>query len=255
MLLANIAGFYAAWHGPEGLARIAERVHRLTSIAAAGLTSAGLHLLHDTWFDTVSVIVADADDVLGRARELGLDLRRVDAGTVGFTFDETVGPDVVTALWEAFGVTGDVGQLDSEATDGIPAGHRRTSSVLPQQVFHRYHSEHGMLRYIRRLADRDLALDRTMIPLGSCTMKLNATSEMLPITWPEFSEVHPFAPDDEWQGYRRLIDELEAMLVAITGYDAVSLQPNAGSQGEFAGLLAIRAFHLRQRTSRSGRSA
>jgi len=243
VLLANIAGFYAAWHGPDGLRRIAERVHRLASIAAAGLTSAGLQLLHDSWFDTVSVIVPDADVVTGRARQLGLDLRRVDAGTVGFTFDETVGPDVVAALWEAFGIEGDVGQLDSEATDGIADGQRRTSPILPQQVFHRYRSEHAMLRYIRRLADRDLALDRTMIPLGSCTMKLNATSEMLPITWPEFSDVHPFAPDDEWRGYRRLIDELEAMLVAITGYDAVSLQPNAGSQGEFAGLLAMRAYH------------
>ena len=120
-------------------------------------------------------------------------------------------------MWAAFGVSGDVAELDSEATDGIPAEARRTSPVLPQQVFHRYHSEHAMLRYIRRLADRDLALDRTMIPLGSCTMKLNATSEMLPITWPEFAELHPFAPDDEWHGYRQLIDELEAMLVAITG--------------------------------------
>lgn len=243
VLLANIAGFYAAWHGPEGLGRIAERVQRLTSIAAAGLTSADHHLVHDTWFDTVAVVVPDADVVLERARGLGLDLRRVDAGTVAFTFDETVTPGVVETLWAAFGVRGDVSELDSEATDGIPAGGRRTTPVLPQQVFHRYHSEHAMLRYIRRLADRDLALDRTMIPLGSCTMKLNATSEMLPITWPEFAEVHPFAPDDEWHGYRRLIDELEAMLLAVTGYDAVSLQPNAGSQGEFAGLLAIRAFH------------
>jgi glycine dehydrogenase len=243
VLLANIAGFYAVWHGPEGLGRIAERVHRLTSIAAAGLTSADHHLLHDTWFDTVAVVVPNADAVIERSRAAGLDLRRVDAGTVAFTFDETVTPDVVEAVWAAFGVSGDVAELDSEATDGIPADGRRTSPVLPQQVFHRYHSEHAMLRYIRRLADRDLALDRTMIPLGSCTMKLNATSEMLPITWPEFADVHPFAPDDEWNGYRRLIDELEAMLVAVTGYDAVSLQPNAGSQGEFAGLLAIRAYH------------
>jgi glycine dehydrogenase len=243
VLLANIAGFYAAWHGPEGLGRIAERVHRLTSIAAAGLTSSGHHLRHDTWFDTVAVIVPSADAVLERGRSLGVDLRRVDDGTVAFTLDETVSPAVVETIWAAFGVTGDVGELDREATDGIPASGRRTTPVLPQQVFHRYHSEHAMLRYIRRLADRDLALDRTMIPLGSCTMKLNATSEMLPITWPEFADVHPFAPDDEWQGYRRLIDELEAMLVAVTGYDAVSLQPNAGSQGEFAGLLAIRAYH------------
>jgi glycine dehydrogenase len=243
VLLANIAGFYAAWHGPDGLSRIAERVQRLTSIAAAGLSSAGLALVHDSWFDTLAVVVPDATEVVARGRALGIDLRHVDATTVAFTFDETVTPAVVETVWASFGITGDVAELDGEATDGVAPAQRRTSPVLPQQVFHRYHSEHAMLRYIRRLADRDLALDRTMIPLGSCTMKLNATSEMLPITWPEFSEVHPFAPDDEWQGYRRLIDELEAMLVAVTGYDAVSLQPNAGSQGEFAGLLAIRAFH------------
>ncbi|MBK5331877.1 MAG: aminomethyl-transferring glycine dehydrogenase [Ilumatobacteraceae bacterium] len=237
VLLANIAGFYAAWHGPEGLRRIAERIHRLTSIAADGLRSADFTLVNDTWFDTLQVH-CNANAVLARAAAAGLDLRLVDDMTIGFSFDETSNPSTVSALLAAFEITADV--TDTE-TDGLLL--RRTDEFLTQSVFSRYHTEHEMLRYLRRLADKDLALDRTMIPLGSCTMKLNATVEMEPLTWPGLADMHPFAPDECTVGIRHMIAELEAMLVSITGYDAVSLQPNAGSQGEFAGLLAIHAYH------------
>ena len=238
VLLANIAGFYATWHGPEGLRRIAERVQRLTSIAAAAFAAAGIAVRNDTWFDTLQVRV-NAADAHRRAAAAGIDLRHVDAATVGISFDETSTIATVEAVLAACGVS--VPALHDDAADGLTD--RRTDEVLTQSVFNRYHTEHEMLRYLRRLADRDLALDRTMIPLGSCTMKLNATVEMLPVTWPEFADVHPFAPDEETLGYRTMIHQLEQMLVAITGYDAVSLQPNAGSQGELAGLLAIRAYH------------
>ena len=237
VLLANIAGFYAAWHGPEGLRRIAERIHRLTSMAADGLRSADLTLVNDTWFDTLQVH-CNANAVLARAAAAGLDLRLVDDMTIGFSFDETSTPSTVSALLAAFEITADVSDTE---TDGLPR--RRTDEFLTQSVFSRYHTEHEMLRYLRRLADKDLALDRTMIPLGSCTMKLNATVEMEPLTWPGLADMHPFAPDECTVGIRHMIAELEAMLVSITGYDAVSLQPNAGSQGEFAGLLAIHAYH------------
>ena len=239
VLLANMASMYACWHGPHGLRRIAERVHRLTSVAAAALRAGGQSLVHDTWFDTVCV-ACDADAIVSAGQRAGIDVRRVDAGKVAFSFDETTTLEVVNRLLGVFGA-GDAGGDVAAEHDGIRAW--RTSEVLTQGVFNRYHTEHEMLRYLRRLADKDLALDRTMIPLGSCTMKLNAAAEMIPVTWPEFAGVHPYAPDDETIGYREMIDQLEAMLVAITGYDAVSLQPNAGSQGELAGLLAIRAYH------------
>ncbi|MFM2077336.1 MAG: glycine dehydrogenase [Actinomycetota bacterium] len=241
VLLANMAGFYATWHGPEGLRRIAERVQRLTSIAAAGLRAAnGVTVVHDTWFDTL-LVACDASSVLGAARDAGIDLRPVDDDHVAFSFDELTDLVLVRRVLAVFGA-------DTETLTDVDAGseglqRRRTDDFLTQSVFARYHTEHEMLRYLRRLSDRDLALDRTMIPLGSCTMKLNATVEMQPITWAEFADVHPYAPDDETEGYRALITQLEQMLVAITGYDAVSLQPNAGSQGEFAGLLAIRGYH------------
>jgi glycine dehydrogenase len=241
VLLANIAGFYAVWHGPDGLERIAERTHRLASIAAAGARAAGLRLRHDEWFDTITVEGVDAAAVLVAARQRDLDLRLVDDDTVGLTFDETSTLEVVGAALEALGAA-----LPAEP-DEVPAAlspaARRDDTFMAQDVFHRYRTEHELLRYLRRLADLDLALDRTMIPLGSCTMKLNATVEMMPITWPAFAELHPFAPADESDGLRALIDELEHWLAEITGYDAVSVQPNAGSQGELAGLLAIRAFH------------
>jgi glycine dehydrogenase len=241
VLLANIAGLYASWHGPHGLTRIAERVHRLTSVAAAGLRAAGVALRHDSWFDTITVDGVHPDAVLAAGRDHDLDFRRVDDHAVGLTFDETSTLDVVSRVLAAFGAT--LPDSPDDSPDGLPEAARRSDQFLTQSVFNRYHTEHEMLRYLRRLADRDLALDRTMIPLGSCTMKLNATTEMEAITWPEFAELHPFAPDDESSGLRELTAELERWLAEITGYDAVSVQPNAGSQGEFAGLLAIRAYH------------
>jgi glycine dehydrogenase len=244
VLLAVIAGMYAAWHGPEGLRRIAFRVHRLTSILVAGLRAGGIDVPAETWFDTVRISVPGrADDVCAGARAEGMNLWRVDADTVGISFDETTTRVVVEALWRVFGVTASVAELDTAAASGMPATHARSGDLLSHPVFNRYHSEHEMVRYLRRLSDRDLALDRTMIPLGSCTMKLNATTEMLPITWPEFAQMHPFAPIEQAAGYLEMIRDLEAALCEITGYDAVSLQPNAGSQGELAGLLAIRAYH------------
>ena len=238
VLLANIAAFYACWHGADGLRRIAERTHRLTSLLADALQRGGLDLVNDTWFDTLRVRVPDAATAHARARAAGYDLLEVDATTVGVSLDETSSLATVADVLAFVGVETPVGD---DAPDGLPT--RRTGVLLDHEVFRRYRTEHEMLRYLRRLADKDLALDRTMIPLGSCTMKLNATAEMAPITWPEFAHVHPYAPDDETEGYRAMIAGLERALVAITGYDAVSLQPNAGSQGEFAGLLAIRAYH------------
>ena len=247
VLLANIAGMYAVWHGPDGLTRIAERVHRLTSILAGGLRAAGHTLVNETWFDTVQVRVPGrAVEIVGAARRARINLRLVDADTIGISLDETTTPEVVDRVWAAFGIDDDAtdtATLDATAEDGLPASARRHGELLTHPVFNRYHSEHELLRYLRRLADRDLALDRTMIPLGSCTMKLNAAAEMLPVTWPEFAHVHPYAPVEQVEGYLALIGELERMLATITGYDAVSLQPNAGSQGELAGLLAIRGYH------------
>ena len=240
VLLANMAGFYATWHGPEGLRRIAERVQRLTSIAAAALQRSQVKVVHTTWFDTL-LVACDATATLARAWAADLDLRYVDDQHVAFSFDELTDLRIVQRVLAIFGADLSLEAHLDDIPDGLPD--RRADAFLSQQVFHRYHTEHEMLRYLRRLSDRDLALDRTMIPLGSCTMKLNATVEMEPVTWPEFANVHPYAPDDEVEGYRTLIDQLEQMLIAVTGYDAVSLQPNAGSQGEFAGLLAIRAYH------------
>ena len=242
-----MAAMYAVYHGPEGLDRIAKRVHRLTAIAAAGLRKAGFELANDHFFDTVTVQVPGrASEIMAAARAEGLNLRPVDDDTVGFSLDETTTRNTVIALWRAFGIDGDarsIDDLDAETGDALPAEYVRTSEYLAHPTFHRYHSETEMLRYLRHLASKDLALDRTMIPLGSCTMKLNATTQMEPVSWPEFAAMHPFAPSDQTEGYRAMIHELEQMLVTITGYAAVSLQPNAGSQGELAGLLAIRGYH------------
>ncbi|MGZ4718621.1 MAG: aminomethyl-transferring glycine dehydrogenase, partial [Acidimicrobiales bacterium] len=244
VLLAVMAGLYAAYHGPDGLTRIADRVHRLTSILAAGLAGAGFTLENDTWFDTLTVAVpAGSAAVLSAALERRINLRRVDDGHVGITLDETTTRRTVEDVWAAFGVTASVDDLDLVVGSSIPDDLARTTPFLTHPVFNRYHSETEMLRYLRRLADRDIALDRSMIPLGSCTMKLNATTEMIPVTWPEFGAIHPFAPLDQAAGYLELIEGLEQALIEITGYDAVSLQPNAGSQGEFAGLMAIQAYH------------
>ena len=240
VLLAVIAGFYAAWHGPEGLTAIARRVHDHASRLASGLRDADWELAHDSWFDTVTVVTGErTTEVLEAALGRGINLRQVDDARVGVSCDQTTTEADVEAVLEAFGIT----EVASDQRGGIPQQLERTSEFLTHPVFHQYRSETEMLRYLRMLSDKDLALDRTMIPLGSCTMKLNATSEMIPITWPGFADVHPFVPADQVRGYHRLIEDLEEWLAEITGYDAVSLQPNAGSQGEFAGLLAIRAFH------------
>jgi len=251
VLLANIAGLYAAYHGPDGLRRIAERVHRLTAILSAGLRLGGVEVVTDAFFDTVTVSVPGrATAVLDAARQRGINLRAVDGDTLGISLDETTTADTVAEVWAAFGVEASVDALDLSVGRAIPSGLERTSDILTHPVFRTHHSETEMLRYLRSLADKDLALDRSMIPLGSCTMKLNATTEMVPVTWPEFGAIHPFAPLDQAEGYLDLILELEAALVEITGYDAVSLQPNAGSQGEYAGLLAIRRYHESRSDSR-----
>ena len=252
-LLAVIAAFYAAYHGPEGLRRIARRIHRLAVVLAAGLRSAGLGV-SSRFFDTITVSGIDAAAVHAAAHARGINLRELGPDTVGVALDETVERTDVSMLWSLFGVSGDAARieaLDASTPDAIPAGLTRETPLLTHPVFNRYHSETAMLRYLRELADRDLALDRTMIPLGSCTMKLNATSEMIPVTWPQFSEAHPYAPQEQMQGYRQLTDSLERWLAECSGYDAVSLQPNAGSQGELAGLLAIRAWqHARGQAQR-----
>jgi glycine dehydrogenase len=247
VLLAVMASMYAVYHGAEGLRRIARRTHRLTAILAAGCGKLGVRCVTPTFFDTLTLATGAATAAIhARAVAAGYNLRRIDDATLGVSLDETATRADVTALWRilsgkepSFGVE----DVDAEAGDAIPAALARTSSFLTHPVFSAHRSETAMLRYLRALADKDLALDRTMIPLGSCTMKLNATSEMLPVTWPAFGAVHPFAPADQVQGYVDMIGELETSLCAVTGYDAVSLQPNAGSQGEYAGLLMIRAWH------------
>ncbi|WP_404595467.1 aminomethyl-transferring glycine dehydrogenase [Paenarthrobacter histidinolovorans] len=239
-LLAIVASMYAVYHGPEGLKAIAETVHGHARVLAATLQKAGRELVSDSFFDTLTVRVpGKADKVIAAAEARGINLRIIDADTVGVSVDETTTPEVLSAVAVAFGA-GPVG--DTEGFD-LPAGVVRTSDFLQHPVFNTHRSETQLLRYIRKLSDRDLALDRTMIPLGSCTMKLNATAEMEAISWPEFASIHPFAPDHQTAGWRELIEDLEADLTEITGYDQVSIQPNAGSQGELAGLLAIRGYH------------
>ena len=242
-LLANMASFYAVWHGREGLSRIAERVHRLTSIMVAGLSDAGVEVLNKSWFDTLQVRVKSSSAIHDRALAHNILLRHVNDTTIGISFDETTTASTIAKLFEIFDVDADVDRLDSNCELGISQEMRRNDEFLTQSTFNKYHTEHEMLRYLRRLADKDLALDRTMIPLGSCTMKLNATTEMIPVTWPEFANIHPYAPSADIAGYTQLVEELGTMLIEVTGYDSVSLQPNAGSQGELAGLLAIRAYH------------
>ena len=248
-LLAGMAAMYGVYHGPDGLRAIAQRVHRLAVVLAAGLREAGLDVVSREFFDTITVrIEGQAQSVVARAAACGINLRRVDDDHVGVAVDETTTPAILADVWASFGVdpvpdTEAIDALDARTASSIPNRLERTSSYLDHSVFHEHRSETGLMRYLRRLADRDLALDRTMIPLGSCTMKLNSAVEMEPISWPELAGVHPFAPLDQTQGWLELIGDLEQMLVEITGYDAVSLQPNAGSQGELAGLLAIRRWH------------
>jgi glycine dehydrogenase len=246
VLLAVIASMYAIYHGPKGLTQIAQRVHRYTGILAAGLNQLGYKIANATYFDTLTINVTDAADVHAAAVDAGINLRQISATQVGVSLDETITREDIATLWTIFAqgkTSPDFSTIEASVNDALPKALTRTSTFLTHPTFNRYHAEHEMLRYLRSLADKDLALDRTMIPLGSCTMKLNATSEMIPVTWPEFSSIHPFAPNDQTVGYREMIDQLEAMLCAATGYAAVSLQPNAGSQGEYAGLLVIQAYH------------
>jgi glycine dehydrogenase len=252
VLLAVIASMYAVYHGPEGIAAIARRVHKTAAVLRAGLTAIGFAAQPSEFFDTITVDVGERrHEILRNARAAGINLRDFPPpqgdSRVGISVDETTTAQTVEAVWCAFG---DTPQAAARRTielantpDAIPTGLMRKSSFLEHPVFHRYRSETELLRYMRRLSDRDLALDRSMIPLGSCTMKLNATTEMMPLTWPEFADLHPFAPASQAQGYATIIAELNATLRAVTGYDAISFQPNSGAQGEYAGLLAVRAYH------------
>lgn len=248
VLLANIASLYAVYHGPQGLKRIAQRVHRLTSVLAAGLAAKGVKRVNQHFFDTLTLDVgAQQQAILERARAARVNLRIVGEDRLGISLDETTSVDTLASLFDIVLGTGhglDVAQLDAgSVAEGIPADLQRSSGYLSHPVFNRHHSETEMLRYLRQLEGKDLALNQAMIPLGSCTMKLNATSEMIPITWPEFASLHPFVPREQAEGYRLMIEELERWLCAITGFDAICMQPNSGAQGEYAGLLAIRKYH------------
>ncbi|MGH9810652.1 MAG: glycine dehydrogenase (aminomethyl-transferring), partial [Terriglobia bacterium] len=247
VLPAVIASMYGVYHGPDGLQQIATRVAHTAAVLARGLLDRGWSIAHESYFDTIVVEARSRRDaILDSALQNGLNLRRLSNG-VGISCDETTTAEIVERLWTAFGRADGGGQtahsdfrtLARQVADAIPDSLRRKSDFMTHPVFHEHRSETEMLRYLRRLSDRDLALDRTMIPLGSCTMKLNGTAEMIALTWPGFAALHPFAPVDQARGYAEVIADLEAKLIAISGYDAASLQPNSGAQGEFAGLLAI----------------
>ncbi|HVE96524.1 MAG TPA: aminomethyl-transferring glycine dehydrogenase [Pseudonocardiaceae bacterium] len=253
VLLAVMASMYAVYHGPDGLRDIARRAHRMAAVLAAGLRAGGVEVVSETFFDTVLARVPGrAAEVVEAARAAGVDLRLVDADHVGISCAETTTREHLQVAWDAFGMRGaDPDALDHQTQDAIPAAVQRTSQFLTHPVFSAYRSETALLRYLRALADKDVALDRSMIPLGSCTMKLNATAEMEPISWPQFAELHPFTALQDAHGLLEVVSDLEHWLAELTGYDAVSLQPNAGSQGELAGLLAIRAYnHSRGETGR-----
>ncbi|EPL9571453.1 aminomethyl-transferring glycine dehydrogenase [Providencia rettgeri] len=249
VLLANIAAMYAVYHGPEGLKLIAGRIQRFTSILAKALAGAGFASRHKTWFDTLAIEVADKTAVLARAEKAKINLRTDIHGAVGLTLSEITTRQDINELFAV--ITGSDDKLNFEKLDqqvaeneqAIPAALQRKDEILAHPNFHRYHSETEMMRYMHSLERKDLALNQAMIPLGSCTMKLNAAAEMIPITWPEFGELHPFCPADQAQGYHQMIEQLSHWLVQLTGYDAVCMQPNSGAQGEYAGLLAIRRYH------------
>ncbi|MGY6563363.1 MAG: aminomethyl-transferring glycine dehydrogenase [Halomonadaceae bacterium] len=252
-LLANIAGFYAVYHGAEGLTTIATRIHRLTTILAVGLKEKGVRLAHDSWFDTLRLTGVDAGKIHGRAMTHEINLRYFDNGDIGVSLDETTTAHDLDALFDVLldeehglSITALDERIAAEGISGIPAASRRESDFLTHPNFKRFRSETEMLRYLKRLENKDLSLTHAMIPLGSCTMKLNATSEMIPITWPEFSHLHPFVPQEQAVGYKQMIGELAAFLVEITGYDHISMQPNSGAQGEYAGLVAIRRYQAAQ---------
>jgi glycine dehydrogenase len=248
VLLAVMSGMYAVWHGPEGLTRIAARIHRLTETLAEGLRRLRFTIAHDVFFDTIRVELGQrsAKEVMARAESRQMNLRRLDDHAVGISLDETTSASEVAALWSVF-ADGEVpfapDELAEEVDFRFDERFARTSAFLTHPVFNRYHSETEMLRYVRKLESRDLSLTHSMIPLGSCTMKLNATAEMFPVTWPEVGALHPAAPASQTAGYAELFEKLEGALKEITGFAAVSLQPNAGSQGEYAGLLVIRRYH------------
>ncbi|WP_277054052.1 MULTISPECIES: aminomethyl-transferring glycine dehydrogenase [Pseudoalteromonas] len=250
VLLANMAAFYAVYHGPQGLKTIAQRIHRFADILAAGLKTKGVALKHSTWFDTLTIVGDNKDDVIARALAKGVNFATNHDGEYSISVSETTTRADVAELFdivlgEGHGLSVDSIAADIEAngSDSIPASLVRDDEVLTHPNFNSYHSETDMLRYIKRLENKDLALNHSMISLGSCTMKLNATAEMIPVTWPEFANLHPFCPLDQAEGYQIMINELHDWLVNITGYDAVSLQPNSGAQGEYAGLIAIRKYH------------
>ena len=247
VLLANLSGFYAVYHGPQGLRTIAARIHRLAAVLAAGLREAGFGVHDRPFFDTVEVEVgARAPAILHAAEDAGFNLRCVSGTTLGLAVDETTTRDDVAAILACFGASTDVSVLDARvaaAGGALPAELLRTDAMLAHPVFNTHHTEHEMLRYLKKLQNRDLALDHSMISLGSCTMKLNATSEMIPITWPEFANIHPFAPRDQAAGYLEMIEGLADYLRAVTGFPAISMQPNSGAQGEYAGLVAIARYH------------
>ncbi|GAA1772575.1 aminomethyl-transferring glycine dehydrogenase [Nocardioides hankookensis] len=245
VLLAVVASMYAVYHGPDGLRSIATRTHRYAAVLAAALAEGGVTVRHEGFFDTVTVAVpGQAADVVASARTYGLQLRLVDADHVGITTSELTTRSTISSVLKAFGISGvDLDAVDTATADALPEALRRTTPYLTHEVFSSHHSETAMLRYLRKLSARDYALDRGMIPLGSCTMKLNATTEMEPVSLPGFADLHPFAPAEDAAGYRQLVNDLEGWLAEVTGYDRVSIQPNAGSQGELAGLLAIRGYH------------
>lgn len=249
-LLANMAAFYAVYHGPEGLKIIASRIHRLTNILAAGLRSKGVQILNNHWFDTLTLELGFARDAAyERAAELGINLRKIGDTRLGITCDERTTREEIHTLWKA--ILGETHHLDMEALDyqliengspALPASLLRENEILTHPVFNTHHSETEMLRYLKKLENKDISLAHSMIALGSCTMKLNATAEMIPVTWPELANMHPFAPREQALGYQQMIDELDQMLRAITGFDAICMQPNSGAQGEYAGLMAIRNY-------------
>ncbi len=254
VLLANMASFYAVYHGPQGLKDIASRVHRFTDLLAAGLVKKGVKLLNDTWFDTITLLLDNKDEVLARSAQAGINFRTFyndgQAGQIGISIDETITQadlltlfDVILGSDHGLTVAALEAELAANGSTSIPASLIRESEYLTHPVFNRYHSETEMMRYIKSLENKDLALNHSMISLGSCTMKLNAVAEMIPVTWPEFSNMHPFCPAEQAVGYKEMIEQLESWLVTITGYDAMSMQPNSGASGEYAGLLAITKYH------------
>ncbi len=255
VLLAVVASMYAVWHGPRGLTRIASRIHQYAAVLAEGLRRLGHGIAHDDFFDTIRVELADggAAEALERAAARGINIRRMDDRSVCIALDETVRDEDLQLLFESFGGEGSLAPSLEELADSTDTRYderfKRATPFLTHPVFNTHCSETEILRYMYKLESRDLSLVHSMIPLGSCTMKLNATAEMMPITWPGFSKIHPFAPVEQAEGYRQLFDELESALMEITGFAAVSLQPNAGSQGEYAGLLAIHAYHASRNES------